>query len=107
MIKILRWEDNLKNIAARWADQYSKQDPTYLRLVREIGENGTKEEIDAIIGNSSWTSLLQCSECEKETKILVYIGEEPDEDFDKYEARYVELCLDCVHLVANTLKESK
>lgn len=49
-----------------------------------------REDVDAIIGNGSWTQNL-CDECQGDFETLVRIGSEPD-----YDRRWQDLCVDCL-----------
>jgi len=89
-----------KGVAARWKETYcpggawrtTSFGPTkkvYDQLVA-AGENITPEEVDAIIGNESWTQNV-CTECDRDVEITVHFGEEPD-----YDAVWADLCPDCL-----------
>jgi hypothetical protein len=52
-------------------------------------ETATAEEVDAVIGNSSWTRL-KCDECGEEVGAVIHVGEDPD-----YESSTASLCYPC------------
>lgn len=53
------------------------------------------DEIDALIGNDSWTHISSCSECRSQADPILEIGEKPD-----YESSTAYLCLPCFRKVA-------
>lgn len=50
----------------------------------------TAEDIEAIIGNSSWTAI-RCNECNCRVKAAVQLGEDPD-----YDSATAVVCFDCL-----------
>lgn len=84
-MKIICVDDLVKNIVKRWKDSYcinggwayeSSTHPKeliYKKLLR-LGRNKTKEKVDEIIGNSSWTSLI-CDECGSYVNAVIELGE--------------------------------
>jgi hypothetical protein len=62
----------------------------YDRLVALKG-NGTPEEIEKIVGNTSWTDI-SCDECGRNVEVAVTVGEEED-----YDTRTARVCLDCLN----------
>ena len=54
-------------------------------------ETVSKGEVDALIGNKSWTRVENCSECGAEAVAVVELGEEPD--YDSMTAFVCESCL--------------
>jgi transcription elongation factor Elf1 len=94
-IAIIRKSDIVREAPARWEQQYShgnygadKHEKT--ALLRSLPEGFTAEQVNEVIGNSSWTSN-KCDECGQDHNFLVRIGEEPD-----YDARWVDVCLECI-----------
>ena len=63
-------------------------------------ETCTAEEMDAAI-ETKWCGH-KCDECDLEKDALVRIGQEPD-----YEARWVDICSDCLALAADRLDKSQ
>lgn len=61
----------------------------YEKLVA-LGPSASADEVDAAIGNGSWTSC-RCDECDTEVEAVIQVGQEPD-----YESATAKLCLDCV-----------
>lgn len=95
-------------VAARWRAQYPTPEDRAGRVAtkehRAVGERldaldlstVTAKEVDAIIGNDSWTALPACSECERtDLERVLHVGDEPD-----YESHHACLCEECaVHAV--------
>lgn len=93
----------IRFVAERWSRQYP--DAQHGRDKPEIGrrlsaldlETVEAEEVDAIIGNSSWTEVPKCGECGLEDPpAVVQVGEPPD-----YESRTAFLCLSCARAAAD------
>ena len=100
MIKIIRKADVVAGVPERWRKNYigwhdstgSKSKITAaLAVLRSHNATFTAEQVDKIIGNSSWTRN-ECDECGKDYETLVHIGDEPD-----YEARWVVICRECLN----------
>jgi len=51
-----------------------------------------------IIGNCGWTKNA-CDVCDRQFSALIRIGDEPD-----YDARWQDLCVDCLTSALETLK---
>ena len=63
-----------------------------LEQLEALGDNPTPDQIDAIIGNPSWTSVGRCHECGKEgCEVLIQLGQEPN-----YESRTANICPECL-----------
>jgi hypothetical protein len=97
----------IKDVPKRWRGQYG--DGRYGRDKLEIlkrldaldAENCSADDINAAIGNSSWTNL-QCDSCQEQKERIIRIGDDPD-----YEARWQDLCVDCLNkAVAMLAKET-
>ena len=92
-MKVITKRDRIKGVLNSWKEQY----PTGKELVIEklscLDFNKVSEdEINKIIGNSSWTSLT-CDACGKESEVLVKFLEENDEE---YESNSCSLCGFCL-----------
>jgi hypothetical protein len=95
-MKIITRYDYAQTAPARWIATYentglgkSWQHVTDKMKVLQPPFN--PDEIDAIIGNSSWTHIASCGECEKEAEAIMELGQEPD-----YESATAYLCLPCL-----------
>ena len=95
-------------VPARWAKHYKDyrswgyaEKATITERLSALPPGFTAEQVDEIIGNKSWTSN-ECTECGKDAPVLVRVGEEP-----AYEARWVELCPDCLNAAVAALSGDK
>lgn len=80
----------------KWAAQYSHSStrPGQKKITEQLAALELPidpDQVDAIIGNTSWTEVGRCSECEKRVDVVVEIGEEPD-----YESMTAWVCLPCL-----------
>ena len=74
----------------QWQDtMLGPSEEKYVQLLA-LGESITAEQVDAIIGNSSWTRNI-CDECELDVETTVHFGDDPD-----YDALWVNLCPECL-----------
>ena len=69
----------VKNVAKRWNQQYATTtNPKHQEIGRRLTEldpnTATAELVNTIIGNESWTSLIQCEECYGYYTIVVELG---------------------------------
>lgn len=96
--KITR-ESRARGVAESWRGRYKKGaktryhdcNETYASL-KALGETPNPDEVDCIIGNTSWTRVEECTQCGKEdAPFVVQVGDEPD-----YESRTAWLCPDCI-----------
>jgi hypothetical protein len=72
-----------------------------IRLLRALDvETATAADVNAIIGNNTWASLT-CDGCGEDKYRILRLGDEPD-----YEARWQDLCLDCLEDAKNQLEAS-
>ena len=86
----------IQRVAARWRGQYgsdARSNPSQYAKCDLLDaldpETATKAEVDAIIGNGSWTSPEDCSECRsRDGRPVVELGQEPD-----YESSTAWICL--------------
>ena len=85
--------------AKRWNTQYSEYCDTRKRILgKKLATltNPTPEEINAIIGNASWTTPPKCGECNKQFDYIIKIGEEQD-----YESNTAYICRSCLVKASN------
>lgn len=99
-MRLITSEDKAHRVARRWKEAYYYNDnkwmvandgtsfhpKTIYNKLMALGENPNPKDVDACIGNSSWTETI-CSECKKYTDRAVKI--------DSYDEE-VYLCLDCL-----------
>lgn len=97
--------DRIREVAERWARQYPPGPETLPRhraitkRLRALDpETATSAEVEAIIGNESWTTD-RCNECKEWTHgWAIMVGDEPN-----YESSTATLCLGCARKVAALL----
>lgn len=97
-MKLITERDVIRQVPARWRKTCEGvKDPSWWGNVQKVEERlfaldtetCTAGDVDAIIGNSSWTHI-SCDECQIRVTAIVEAGEEPD-----YESRTVHLCKSC------------
>lgn len=95
----------IRGVPDQWRAQYagwpadSEKAAITLALDALDAETCSAEDVELIIGNSSWTSLT-CTCCGASADVLIHIGDEPD-----YDAIYQDLCRACVIKAASMLME--
>lgn len=102
-MRLVKRIDLAKTAAERWKAQYCPKGRwregvlVYGRTKEEIynglvtlGPNPDPNDVNATIGNSSWTSC-RCDECGGNFEEVLLIGDEPD-----YDSRTVTVCVNCV-----------
>lgn len=104
-MKLIYKADVVKAVPARWAEQYRTHSYPHTSAITErlnaLPKGFTAEEVDAIIGNSGWTGN-RCDECGTDQAVLVRFGDEPD-----YEARWQDLCLNCLNASVALAKQGE
>jgi hypothetical protein len=108
MIKIIERDDIIAGAVDAWTEQYSgarwhtspRQHEITEALNRLHKDQRTRENIDRIIGNNSWT-CLNCDLCGSDVERVVRIGENPD-----YYARWQDVCQDCLQECQDTLSQA-
>ena len=102
----------VRNVAAQWRKQYvgaAFTAPDKLEIMRKLDaldtSIATADEVDAIIGNVTWTTQ-PCTLCRTQKRELVVFGT----DFNRRCALYHEdgasLCVDCVSKLHDFIKAS-
>lgn len=84
--------------ADKWAEQYPKDDhwgkderkQEIATSLVELGEEPKPEDVDRVIGNTSWTRTT-CDECEAENIDVVRLGQPLD-----YESKTADICKGCL-----------
>jgi len=101
-----------KRAEALWYNQYSNSTmwgsitPVSNKTKREIHEGlvalgpfPTPEQVNEIIGNTSWTDC-RCDECGKSVDKVIQVGQDPD-----YESSTAEICVQCLKKAIKLSKE--
>ena len=97
-------KDRAAQTADRWYQQYMMSEteakPEFkggrfsdkaliYQQLKELGENPDPDEVDAVIGNSSWTRIT-CHHCGSDVERAVWAGEPVD--YESYSALICEGC---------------
>lgn len=100
-MKLITARDLIRTVSERWRAAYrlcqdatpfgTPQAKTQARLAALDLETATPAEVNAIIGNSSWTQEA-CNECNRsDADALILFGQEPD-----YDSCGAYVCVDCL-----------
>lgn len=65
------------------------KEETHAKLV-DLGTNPNPDDVDAVIGNRSWT-YCTCDDCGKSVQAVVQLGQELD-----YESATANICFHCL-----------
>ena len=95
--------DRIKAIPVEWRRQYYKPismswgtlinrdaGQVYTKLCGLDTDTCLKQDIDTIIGNTSWTRIV-CDNCGKDVGAVIQLGQELD-----YESSTANICVDCL-----------
>jgi hypothetical protein len=104
-MKVITRYEYAQSAPQRWIDVYkNRQFSSKWDYVTEKMEQMTlpvnPDEIDALIGNTSWTNLSDCSECGSRSDPIIEVGQEPD-----YASRTAYLCIPCLERLVTLVKE--
>ncbi len=95
-MKIIKERDLILDVANAWKEQYGSFNTHIYKSLLALDLNtAAAEDVEAIIGNKSWTSI-RCNECDNYTDFAIQVGEEPD-----YESRTACLCKSCFNKAIN------
>lgn len=86
---IQKWEETYSS--GRWGEDKL----VILAKLKELPKPVNPDDIDRIIGNTSWTSPAACYVCHERAEVIVEMGDEPD-----YESRTAYLCPCCIRKAA-------
>lgn len=104
--KIITRATQADTAAARWARQYRSPNdgrwlvtfldgPAAARAVHEalvaLGDQPNPDDVDRIIGNTTWTDVPPCNGCRGRFPLVVRVGGEPD-----YDSSTALLCPACL-----------
>lgn len=92
----VNWQDQYKTPQWRHTDKMG----TLVELVA-LGPTPTPEQVNAVIGNSSWTRLV-CNQCSKEVDTVIVVGQVQD-----YESSTASLCITCLEQAYNLAKSMR
>lgn len=102
-MELITRQTNANKVAKRWGEVYrGHPDTDKMRILEKLialGDSPDPDDVDAIIGNTSWTSMNDCDECGKQSvPFIVMVGQEPN-----YESRTAYLCGDCIGELARLI----
>lgn len=101
--------------AERWRYQYSEgkfgwkstgmpvQPMDIHRSLVALGPTPTPEQVNAVIGNSSWTRLT-CNQCAKEVDSVIVVGQE--QHCESYTAHLCPECLEQARKLVETINHA-
>lgn len=100
-MKLITRESLAAGVVAKWRKQYAnsldmrwRDGPTKgetLTVLEAMGDHPNPDEVDRVIGNTSWTDI-DCDDC-GDTRLpsAMQVGEEPS-----YESSTATLCFECL-----------
>lgn len=83
----------------RWMRQYPDDKNGIGAKLKKLGEKPCPDDVDALIGNGSWTATPPCFECGKKMVTVVEIGE----DYE-YDSNTTWVCSSCLTKALELLK---
>ena len=94
-MKLITLRSQVLGVVDRWKEQYPKAKGDKLGILRKLEALDLKkaipEDLEHIIGNSSWACPTKCRECNKYFDVAVEVGEPPD-----WESATTQLCHNCI-----------
>ena len=101
---IITKESIVNDAPERWRRSYFKTNNErhkgITKRLMDLKEPINSDEVEAIIGNKSWTQLDSCGECNKRpSDKIIQIGEEPE-----YESYTAYICVPCLKMIANNVR---
>lgn len=103
-MKIINERTKIRDIAKRWKNMYyhnnkwsgtseqaQEKEKIYNQFVALDPETSIPEDVNNMIGNSSWIGPEQCHECNNYVSNVIQLGQEPD-----YESSTANICKDCL-----------
>lgn len=105
LFKIINLQDHINNVGIRFKIQY-KNDKEKIKIGEQIDlmtNPKSKEEIDKLIGNSSWTTI-RCYVCKESVDKLIGIYSSTFEEFDD---NYIHICKKCINKAKKLIDQKK
>tara|TARA_R110000772_G_scaffold91837_2_gene188401 strand:- start:556 stop:870 length:315 start_codon:yes stop_codon:yes gene_type:complete len=94
----------IENVATRWATQYNivnhPEKQEVFRKLFALPVGATKEQVNDIIGNDSWTTLT-CEGCRNSVDNIILISHH----MDLYDS--ISLCKKCINKALHLLDENE
>lgn len=111
MFQLITRQYLANNAAKRWKVQYANSEQIfknnkistdiYDQLIG-LGPTPNPDDVDKIIGSSSWTQVPNCEQCDKEVGAVIEVGEQPG-----WDSRTCYLCKECITNLYNFIQGSK
>lgn len=87
----------------KWAREYSHMASHSQSMITKELASLTKpinpDDVDRIVGNTSWTYLQHCSSCKENPDVIVEVGEAPD-----YDSATAWLCPSCLRKAVSLIE---
>ena len=103
-MKLITIKSQVLGVRDRWKRQYPNAKGEKLEILKKLKKLdlniATPEDLEKIIGNSSWAESSRCSECDKYYNEIIELGEEPD-----CESATAWICKDCLQKALKLFKE--
>lgn len=104
MIKLITQQEVVDGVPKRWEKVYklngTNQQKGITLSLNSLSKPINKDEVNSIIGNTSWTRL-SCDICSQETNAIVCIE---SDSFDGYEGANAYVCKECISKMSNLIK---
>jgi hypothetical protein len=101
-IEIITAQEKLRDVPRQWRKQYEgkpvtkwNNHPEMTAKLMALKWPFTKDQVDSIIGNTTWTEL-KCDLCDSDADALARLS--------CWETRYIDICLDCLNKAVSRLK---
>lgn len=94
-MKLITRQSLVRDVLVRWNDQYKEPNANQAGIRDRLAtlleyDTATPDEVDAIIGNFTWTRTV-CDGCGAINRTVIQLGEEPD-----YESSTATICVPCL-----------
>lgn len=106
MSRIITRQSLARAAAERWKAQYFVgrwREENHLRIhsmLIALGSDPNPDDVDMIIGNTSWTRPGACDNCGAESSALYMIGQPLD-----YESHTASVCITCLRAAVKEMEE--
>jgi hypothetical protein len=103
--------DKIRSVVSRYEAQYrgsnrplgdGRNPQNVLAQLKTLDlDTASADDVNAIVGNTSWTDPEGCDECGRPSWDCVQIGQEPD-----YESSTATVCLECLEKAIQLVRGS-
>lgn len=101
-MKHISKRDIIKAVATQWREQCKNHSTNEHKIIVGVKlaalntDTCTAEDVNAIMGNTSWTEL-KCDECKQDVDDVIQLGDEPG-----YDSATVCVCYECLTKAIHT-----